>query len=145
MPLLKLVPDNTNIDFMRWRVVAIILSLVLLALSAFFITTRGLNFGVDFVGGQLIRATFSQPAELDDLRSRLGALGLGEPSIQQFGSPQEVAIRMRCRPAAKRRPMSRPTGCAPRLALSMRVLGSTRLKRFRARLAMSSTARGRWR
>ena len=94
MPLLKLVPDNTNIDFMRWRGFAILVSLALLAASGFFIATKGLNLGVDFVGGQLIRATFSQPAQLDTLRDRIGGLGLGEPSIQQFGRPQEVAIRL---------------------------------------------------
>ncbi len=94
LPLLKLVPDNTNIDFLRWRGFAILVSVTLIAASVFFLATRGLNLGVDFVGGQLVRATFSQPADLDDLRGRIGDLGLGEPSIQQFGSPREVAIRL---------------------------------------------------
>ena len=94
MPLLKLVPDNTNIDFLRWRNFAIVASLIMLATSAFFLTTRGLNLGVDFVGGQLIRTTFEQPPELDELRARVTALDLGEPSIQEYGSPREIAIRM---------------------------------------------------
>ncbi|MFN3725602.1 MAG: protein translocase subunit SecF [Allosphingosinicella sp.] len=94
MPLLKLVPDNTNIDFLRWRNFAILVSLVLIATSIFFLATRGLNLGVDFVGGQEIRTTFQQPPELDELRERVGALNLGEPAIQEFGSPREITIRM---------------------------------------------------
>lgn len=94
MRLLKLVPDNTNIDFLRWRMFAIVVSLTMIAASSFFLATRGLNLGVDFVGGQLIRATFVQPPQLDELRSRISGLGLGEPSIQEFGSPREISIRI---------------------------------------------------
>jgi preprotein translocase subunit SecF len=94
MPLLKLVPDNTNIDFLRWRFFAIFVSLALIAASIFFLATRGLNLGVDFVGGQMIRTTFQQPPALDELRSRISALGLGDPTIQEYGSPREVAIRL---------------------------------------------------
>lgn len=94
MRLLKLVPDNTNIDFLRWRGVAITISGLLIAASIALVAIKGLNFGVDFAGGQLIRVSFSQTPSLDDLRERVGAIGLGDPSIQEFGSPREVAIRM---------------------------------------------------
>ena len=94
MPLLKLVPDNTNIDFLRWRWFAVAVSIVLIATSVFFLATRGLNLGVDFVGGQMIRTTFQQPPQLDELRGRVSNLGLGEPNIQEFGSPREIVIRM---------------------------------------------------
>lgn len=94
MRLLKLIPDNTNIDFLRWRGVAISISILLMAASIALIAVKGLNFGVDFAGGQMIRVSFSQPPSLDDLRTRVEAIGLGDPSIQEFGSPREVAIRM---------------------------------------------------
>ncbi|MFN3387967.1 MAG: protein translocase subunit SecF [Allosphingosinicella sp.] len=94
MRLLKLIPDDTNIDFLRWRTVAIIISGLLLAASVFLLSTRGLNLGVDFVGGQVTRVSFQQPPSLDNLREDVGALGIGEPSIQEFGSPREVAIRL---------------------------------------------------
>jgi len=94
MPLLKLVPDNTNIDFLRWRRFAILVSLAMIAASIFFLATRGLNLGVDFIGGQLIRTTFQQPPPLDELRERVSGLGLGEAVIQEYGSPNEIAIRM---------------------------------------------------
>ncbi|HEY0444835.1 MAG TPA: protein translocase subunit SecF [Allosphingosinicella sp.] len=94
MRLLKFVPDDTNFDFLRWRTFAISFSTLLLAASIALIAIKGLNFGVDFAGGQLLRVSFSQPPSLDDLRSRVGGLGLGDPSIQEFGSPREVSIRL---------------------------------------------------
>ncbi len=94
MRLLKLVPDNTNIDFLRWKNFAIIFSVLMIGASIFFITTRGLNLGVDFVGGRSIRATFQEPPQLDELRSRIGALDVGEPVIQQSGSERDISIRI---------------------------------------------------
>jgi preprotein translocase subunit SecF len=94
MKLLKLVPDNTNLDFLRWRGPAIALSSLLIIASIALIAVKGLNFGVDFAGGQMIRVTFSQPVPIDTLRDRVADLGLGDPSIQEFGSPREVSIRL---------------------------------------------------
>ena len=50
MRLLKLVPDNTNFNFLRWRNVAMAISGLLLAASIALIAVKGLNFGVDFAG-----------------------------------------------------------------------------------------------
>ena len=94
MKLLKLVPDHTNVDFMRWRNLALILSLIATAASIAFTVYRGLNLGVDFVGGQLIRVTFAQPIDVEQLRSRVDALHLGEASIQEFGGPKTFQIRL---------------------------------------------------
>jgi len=97
VPLLKLVPDNTNIDFLRWQWPTTILSVALMIASWVLIYTNGLNFGVDFVGGQMIRVTFTQTqtAPIGDLRSEIERLGYGEPVIQSVGSPNQVSIRMR--------------------------------------------------
>jgi preprotein translocase subunit SecF len=94
MRLLKLVPENTNIGFVRWRNVAMLISMLMILASAALVATRGLNLGVDFAGGQMVRVAFQQPPNLDDLRNRVNALGFGESTIQEFGSPTEVAIRM---------------------------------------------------
>ncbi len=93
MRLLKLIPDNTNVDFMRWRNLALVLSILVTAASIALVFTRGLNLGVDFVGGQMVRVTFSQPPQLDDLRDRVNALGMGDASLQESGSPNTIAIR----------------------------------------------------
>jgi preprotein translocase subunit SecF len=94
MRLLKLVPDNTNIDFMRWRNLALVLSFIVTAAAIALVFTRGLNLGVDFLGGQSVRVTFSQAPDLDDLRNRVDGLGHGEATLQEFGAPNVIAIRM---------------------------------------------------
>lgn len=94
MRLLKLVPDDTNIDFLRWRNVAIAFSMLMVAASIALIAVKGLNFGVDFAGGQVIRAHFVQPPSLDTLRGQVAGYGLGDPSIQEFGSTREISIRL---------------------------------------------------
>src|SRR6476620_2763137 len=82
MKLLKLVPDHTNIDFMRWRNLALVLSLIATVLSIGYTAYRGLNLGIDFVGGQVVRVEFAKPVHIDELRSRVDQLGVGEASIQ---------------------------------------------------------------
>ncbi|HEX6375722.1 MAG TPA: protein translocase subunit SecF [Allosphingosinicella sp.] len=94
MRLLKLVPDNTNIDFLRWRNVAMAFSMLMVAASIALIAVKGLNFGVDFAGGQVIRVHFAEAPSLDRLRTEVAGYGLGEPSIQEFGSPREISIRL---------------------------------------------------
>ena len=94
MKLLKLVPDNTNIDFMRWRNLALVLSILVTVASLAVVGMRGLNLGIDFVGGQMVRATFPQPIEVDQLRARVAGLGLGDASIQESGGPTTYQIRL---------------------------------------------------
>lgn len=97
MKLLKLVPDNTNITFLKWRNIAIGISILMIIGSFTLVAMKGLNFGVDFVGGQMIRTTFTQTqdAPISELREKVGALGYGDPTIQRFGEPNEVSIRMK--------------------------------------------------
>lgn len=94
MKLLKLVPDNTNIDFMRLRNLALVLSVLVTIASLAIVGVRGLNLGVDFVGGQMVRTTFAQPVDVEELRNRVEALELGEASIQEFGGPTSYQIRL---------------------------------------------------
>ena len=94
MRLLKLVPDNTNIDFLRWRYVGLAVSLLLIGLSLTLVAVKGFNFGVDFVGGQMMKVSFSEPVRIDGLRARIAALDLGDATIQQFGAPTDISIRM---------------------------------------------------
>jgi preprotein translocase subunit SecF len=88
MRLLKLVPDNTNFDFLRWRNFALAISALLMVASIGLLAVKGLNFGVDFAGGQVIRTTFAQPPSLDALRSQVSGLGLGDANIQEIGQGQ---------------------------------------------------------
>ena len=94
MKLLKLVPDNTNIDFMRWRNLALILSILVTIASLTLVGIRGLNLGVDFLGGQMIRVTFERQIDVEQLRGDVGSLNLGEAGIQQSGGPRSFQIRL---------------------------------------------------
>ena len=94
MKLLKLVPDNTNIDFMRWRKLALILSLIATVASIALVAYRGLNLGIDFVGGQQIRVTFAERVDIEDLRGRIAGLDVGDANIQEFGDGKSYQIRL---------------------------------------------------
>jgi preprotein translocase subunit SecF len=97
MKLLKLVPDDTNINFLKWRLPFYLISLVLMAASIGLVLTKGLNLGVDFVGGQMIRVTFekSAAAPVGELREQVARLGYGDPIIQRYGKENEISIRMK--------------------------------------------------
>lgn len=90
---LKLVPDNTNIPFLKWRNVAMALSLLLIIGSIVLCVVKGFNLGIDFVGGQQTRVTFSQPVDIETLRQRVEALGYGEATIQRSGDTTEYSVR----------------------------------------------------
>ncbi|MEA3390086.1 protein translocase subunit SecF [Sphingobium sp. CCH11-B1] len=94
MKLLKLVPDNTNIGFVAMRKWAFALTALLTVLAVGATAHRGLNMGVDFVGGLMIEAKFPQDVETDKVRSTIAALKVGESSLQQFGDPKTVQIRL---------------------------------------------------
>lgn len=94
MKLLKLVPDNTNIGFVKLRHWAFALTALLTVLAVGATAYRGLNLGVDFVGGLMIEARFEQPPQLDRVRGVVDRLGVGDGSLQQFGDPRTVQIRL---------------------------------------------------
>ncbi|MBC7986824.1 MAG: protein translocase subunit SecF [Sphingomonadaceae bacterium] len=124
MRLLKLVPDNTNIDFLRLRTIAVVVSSILLAASIALIAIKGLNFGIDFEGGQMIHVRFEQAPDLDQLRESVNGLGLGDASIQEFGAANEFSIRMPLPEAGGPQAASDAAG-AVRAAIAERYPGAT--------------------
>ena len=84
-----------KIDFMRWHLLGFAFSLALTALTIGLFLTVGLNYGIDFVGGTLIEArSTTGPADLAAMRQKLDALHIGDASLQGFGSPNDVLIRL---------------------------------------------------
>lgn len=94
MKLLKFVPDNTNIKFVAIRHWAFAITALLTVLAVGATAYKGLNLGVDFVGGLMIEETFPAAPDLEKVRSTIDGLGVGESSLQQFGDPRTVSIRL---------------------------------------------------
>src|SRR6516162_4937276 len=84
-----------KIDFMAWHKLGFAFSLLLTLSSIVLFLTVGLNYGIDFVGGTLIEVRVtSGPANLAEMRQRLDALHIGEASLQGFGPPTDVLVRL---------------------------------------------------
>lgn len=81
-------------EFMKVRKLGYILSALLMVISLFFIITKGFNWGLDFTGGVVFDTHFSQPANLEQIRSKLHENGIESPVVQTTGSVQDVMIRL---------------------------------------------------
>ncbi len=92
---MKLLPENTKIDFVGKRFIAFVFSAVLVLGAMGLLFSKGLNFGIDFTGGTLIEVRVSASApDLGSLRTGLNNLELGAISIQEFGAPNDLLIRL---------------------------------------------------
>ena len=83
-----------DIPFMRYALVFNVISVLTFVLALFFLVTRGLHPSVEFTGGTVMEVSYSQPADLAKVRSTVGALGFGEAQVQNFGTSQDVLIRL---------------------------------------------------
>ena len=102
MRLLRIVPDDTKFDFMRFRRISFPVSALLSILAIFLYFFHGLNFGIDFVGGTLMEVqSKSGPADLAKMRETVSGLGLGEVQLQQFGGPTNVLLRVAQQPGGE--------------------------------------------
>lgn len=91
---IRFIPDDTKIPFMKFSRLGYLASGILCALSLLLFATVGLKMGVDFTGGTVITIRTEQPANLDQLRSKIGGLGFEGAELQEFGSPNDVLIRI---------------------------------------------------
>ncbi len=117
---MKLVSGETEIDFMGKRRLAAILSVVLILVSTASLIGRSLNFGVDFTGGLLIEVGYETTADLENIRSRLANAGFEDAKAQNFGTEQDVLIRLMPREAGE---TGQPGGESPEAEDSTAKLG----------------------
>ncbi len=94
MRLLRLVPDNTKIPFMRGRFVGVITSAILSIASIILFINPGLNYTIDFRGGVLTELRFQNDVDDAKLRAAFGELHLGDVLVQQFGSSRDALVRL---------------------------------------------------
>lgn len=83
-----------NFDFMGKRRLAIVFSLLMIAISIGSLAVRGLNFGLDFTGGTLIEVGYEQAVDLQQVRSALDKAGFGDAVVQHFGTAKDVLVRL---------------------------------------------------
>jgi preprotein translocase subunit SecF len=99
--LLRIVPDDTKFDFLRFRRISFPVSAVLSILAIALYFTHGLNFGIDFKGGTLIEVRVkSGTPDLSQMRATIAGLNLGDFQLQQFG-PADVSIRVAQQPGGE--------------------------------------------
>ncbi|MCZ6812561.1 MAG: protein translocase subunit SecF [Alphaproteobacteria bacterium] len=105
MKPLRLIPHKTSFGFVRLRRILYAVSIAALIASAALFMVRGLNLGIDFLGGIMIEVETQGPADLGAMRATLGGLGLGEVAMQEFGAPNDVLIRVARQPGGEKEQM----------------------------------------
>jgi len=90
----RFVPDDSNFNFIALRKLAFALSLILIIGSVSLTAKNGLNFGIDFIGGTAIEIRTPEMPDLELMRRDLNQLSLGAISIQEFGRPDDLLIRV---------------------------------------------------
>ena len=83
-----------DIPFMRHALILNLVSFLTFAAAVFFLFSRGLHLSVEFTGGNLMEVSYSQPANLDAVRTTVANLGLTDVQVQNFGSSRDVLIRL---------------------------------------------------
>ncbi len=90
----RLIPDDTDIDFIGKRYLAFAFSLFIVLGSFASFSINGLNFGIDFSGGTMMEIRTPEAPDLSAMRTVLNGLDMGAVSIQEFGAPEDLMIRL---------------------------------------------------
>ncbi len=91
---MQIIQKTSHLDFMGARKMALVISALAISVAIGSFITRGLNFGIDFTGGVLLEVGYEQTADLAAIRNTLAGAGFGDATVQNFGSSQEVLIRL---------------------------------------------------
>jgi preprotein translocase SecF subunit len=126
-PLLRLVPDNTKIRFMRGRFLGLMVSAVLSTASIVLFFYPGLNLGIDFKGGVVIQAETPHIANFAQLRAAFAAAGLGEAGLQRVGTANGIMISLEAQrsDAATDAAVQRIGAALQKAAPGSRILGTS--------------------
>ena len=94
MKRLRLIPENTNIDFIRLRPLTFLIALIIIVGSCIGFFKKGLNYGIDFKGGYIFEVRMPKVPNLEELRKSFEELKLGEVAIQSFGDSKDLLIKL---------------------------------------------------
>ena len=83
-----------DIPFMKYSKISAVISTTAFILAIFFIVIRGLNLGVDFTGGTMMEVSYPKTANIDDIRKTLRDIDLEDAQVQNFGTEEDVLIRL---------------------------------------------------
>ena len=97
-PRLRLAPDHTTIQFMRGRIMGLVVSAVLSTASVLLFFYPGLNLGIDFSGGIVMQVRTEGPADFTKIRGALADAHILTQGVQRFGDDSEVLIRLNTQP-----------------------------------------------
>lgn len=92
---MEIIRPDININFVKymWICIAISLAIILTGIGSI-VMHKGLNYGVDFAGGTMVQLKFKAPADIQKIREGLKKINLGDSVIQEYGSPDEIMIRL---------------------------------------------------
>ncbi len=91
---LHILPNDTKIDFMRWRHVAMAVTIVVFLASISIIAFKGFNYALDFTGGTLIEARFDKAVDVEQVRTKLEQNGFDGAQVQSVGGNTDLLIRL---------------------------------------------------
>jgi preprotein translocase SecF subunit len=105
MPLLRFIPETTNVDFVKYRFVAFAIDGLLVLVSVISIFWHGFNLGIDFSGGVNLEVKAVQTIDVGKVRASVSSLNFGETQVQYFGggacdTPANSCVMIRVQPKA---------------------------------------------
>jgi len=99
---ISFLPQHTNVPFIKGRYLTYTLSVLMILAVFIAYFTKGLNYGIDFKGGIMMEFKTTQPADIATMRHQINQLGLGEFSLQEYGSPHDVLVRLEHQPGGEK-------------------------------------------
>jgi preprotein translocase subunit SecF len=85
---------NSNVPFLHWRKISIVIATLLVIASVALLLTRGLNYGLDFTGGISVEVKYDRTVDIGEVRKALDEAGIENPVVQSLGGSRQVLIRL---------------------------------------------------
>ncbi|MCW8879289.1 MAG: protein translocase subunit SecF, partial [Kangiellaceae bacterium] len=91
---MRILKSDLNLDFLRFKNIAVVFSAILIIGAIGSLVTKGLNFGLDFTGGTLVQVQYQEDADPNNIRQTLTDAGYEKIMVQNFGTAKDIMIRL---------------------------------------------------